>query len=303
MPRVSVIIPFHNRVRWLVEAVNSVLDQTYQDFEIILVDDGSTEDASCVFNLDSRIKHLRQDNKGPASARNRAIDSALGDYVAFLDSDDLLLPTKLEKQIALMESRPQVLFSHTSYQRVGEQGKEIEVVNSGTFGGRLGPEMLRDCPVATSTVVIRRDALDPGLRFEESIRVGEDTILWLRLAARSELVGLDQTLTKVRMHGRNAALDPQQHLVGMIDILTYIVQKDKMITSKLSREEASTIYLDIADLYLRQRKRSKFLRSLILATSKYPLHPRICPGFIRYLAAALAPRLRRLMGRYIEHTV
>lgn len=97
MSTVSVIIPFYNRVKWLREAVHSVFVQTYQDFEVILVDDGSSESLDELAELkDERIRYVRQQNKGPSAARNAGLDLAHGRYIAFLDADDIFWPMKLE---------------------------------------------------------------------------------------------------------------------------------------------------------------------------------------------------------------
>jgi glycosyltransferase involved in cell wall biosynthesis len=111
MPKVSVIIPFQNRIPWLKEAVESVLAQTFQDFEIIIVDNAST-DAYEAPN-DPRIQYIRQEDRGPAGGRNRGMDVARGDYIAFLDSDDLFMPAKLERQVAFMDSATRPTFAWT----------------------------------------------------------------------------------------------------------------------------------------------------------------------------------------------
>ena len=133
-PTVSVVIPFRNRIEWLGEAVQSVLDQTYDDFEVIVIDDGSDElEASQLGFKDGRIRYVRQDHKGRSTARNRGIGMSRGLFVAFLDSDDLFLPSKLERQVALMKENPICLLSHTSYERISVGGKGIGVVDSGKF--------------------------------------------------------------------------------------------------------------------------------------------------------------------------
>jgi len=104
MKKVSVIIPFYSNISWLAEAIDSVLDQTFKDFEIIVVNDGSPEDDIVFLEIyQNRIKYFKTENKGPAHARNFGIEVAQAEYLAFLDSDDLWMPTKLAKQIELMD--------------------------------------------------------------------------------------------------------------------------------------------------------------------------------------------------------
>ena len=136
-PRVSVVIPTFNRASILGNAIESVLSQTYDSYEIIIVDDGSTDDTSSVvtkFNS-SRINYLYQENKGRSSARNKALSLANGEYIAFLDSDDKFYPQKLELQVTLLDSNPAFGMSYTSARVSDEHGKEIfrDGIAEGTY--------------------------------------------------------------------------------------------------------------------------------------------------------------------------
>jgi len=274
MPTVSVIIPFHNRVKWVAEAVQSVLDQTYSNFEVILVDDGSTEDITqCNFINDNRIRYIRQDNRGPAVARNRGIDVALGRYVAFLDSDDLFLPTKLEIQIAHMEDHPNVPFSHTSYQRISKAGEPLEIINSGRFTGKVYPEILLNCPIGTSTVMIHRDILG-DMRFETSIRSGEDVILWIRIAKEYKIMGIDNPLTKIRIHGYYTFYDPQKRLTGLINIMNYAMKYDNKLNFSFRQKFFSTICTRVGMLHLQRGEKKEGYRYFIRAILAWPLNYR-----------------------------
>lgn len=205
-PKISVIIPFYNRVNWLLEAVDSVLQQTRNDFEIIMVDDGSTEDVCLLSRYnDSRIFYIRQDNKGPAEARNNGIKHARGKYIAFLDADDLFLPDKLEVQYQYMEQHPEVLLTHTSYQRIDNQGVVISGQHSGLYTYKHYTDLMVSCPIATPTVMVRGDVLRSfDIKFPSGIHVGEDILFWIEIAKTGKIVGIDKVLASVRMHGSNA---------------------------------------------------------------------------------------------------
>jgi glycosyltransferase involved in cell wall biosynthesis len=294
MPKVSVIIPFHNRIKWLTEAVQSVLDQTYTDSEIILVDDGSTEDITSHIDIgDERIRYVRQENKGPAAARNHGIDLARGCYVAFLDSDDLFLPTKLEKQVTCMEEHPDILLSHTSYQRISAEGEYIEEMKSGTLSGRVYPEIILHCPITTPTVMIRREGFSKEMRFEESIQLGEDTILWMRFAKKSEIMGLDEPLTKVRMHGNNATLDLEAQIIGRMNVINHAIKNDRDLTYILRRKLLSSIYFDIGIVYFRKREKVQSLGFLIRAIIAWPLnyviYKRLLSFLVKFLLRSMFP--------------
>ncbi|WP_283193766.1 glycosyltransferase [Rhizobium sp. AN80A] len=131
--KVSVVIPFYNRIDWTIEAIQSVQAQTHQNFEILLIDDGSTEDLTLLnaaVGADHRIQYFRQANSGPAKARNLGIELATGSYIAFLDADDLFLPTKLERQLTFMLDNA-AHFSHTSYRRMDGSGIQLRCIRLG----------------------------------------------------------------------------------------------------------------------------------------------------------------------------
>ena len=223
--KISVIVPFFNRIPLLLEAIESVLQQTYENFELILVDDGSTDNIDEVIVLserEQRIRLLRQDNQGAAAARNYGIREAAGDYIAFLDSDDLFLPDKLQKQIEFMVSGKYDV-SHTSYYVVDMEKRYRRTVDSGYQSGYLFPELLGHCEIATPTVMAKRSVLT---QFEEpfpvNFRIGEDICLWIELAFRYKIGGIKYPLTSVRVGETSAVHSKEKLRIGLFNILTYI---------------------------------------------------------------------------------
>lgn len=272
MPRVSVIIPFYNRMRWVADAVRSVLAQTYRNFEIILVDDGSTEDiTSCVDIRNQQIQYLRQENKGPAAARNLGISVANGAFISFLDSDDIFLPDKLEKQVACMLNAPEALMSHTSYELIDVNKNLLGVVNSSRFAGHVYPAILLGCPIATPTVMIRREAFCNGLRFKEDMRIAEDILLWSEIAQRSPILGIDEPLTRVRKHGKNAADDLNAQVLGSLILAEYGIRKNPRLGSHLRRKLLGSKYLGLSYLYMQKGDKKNYLRYRFLASYNNPL--------------------------------
>jgi glycosyltransferase involved in cell wall biosynthesis len=167
-------MPVYNRIPWAVEALRSVLDQTYTDFEVVVVDDGSTEDPTPLMMTDRRVRYFRQENRGASAARNLGVSLARGRYVAFLDSDDLFAPDKLEKQVLAMEGSPHVAISHTSYILIDAEGETIDEVYSGRYSGKVYPGIYTDSHhIATPTVMVRSEALDRTLGFNEAVRCFE----------------------------------------------------------------------------------------------------------------------------------
>ena len=156
MPKASVIIPAFNRAELLRETLDSVLAQTFTDWECVVVDDGSSEDLSFAGTLDPRIRLIRQPNQGVSVARNRGIAHSTGGLIAFLDSDDLWLPAKLEKQVAAMDADPTIGLCHTDYAVLDQNGNKIFLP---TGAGRLVDfhTMLSFGPTFPTTTAARRN--------------------------------------------------------------------------------------------------------------------------------------------------
>ena len=203
--KVSVIIPFYSHKEWLAESLQSVYNQTFQDFEVILVNDGSKEDISDILDLyEGRLLYFFQENKGPASARNFGILKATGEYVAFEDSDDIWEAAKLEKQVAFMEEQ-QLVWSHTGFSYWWPESRKKKTINVDLEYGDIYFQRQIASKMATPCVMIRRDfLLESGLLFPENIRNGEDSELWTEIARRHPIGLIQEPLVKVRMRGGNS---------------------------------------------------------------------------------------------------
>ena len=270
MTLVSVVIPYFNRLEWLKPAVDSVLLQTFPDFEVIVIDDGSEEHPGILEMVeDARVRYVRQEHLGVSSARNRGIRLARGKYIAFLDADDVFLPEKLEVQVGQMEARPDIAFSHTSYRRMDAAGNDLEDIRSGTFGGTVYPEIVRRCPIATPTVMVLREMLgERDLAFDQSVGIGEDTILWIDIARRYEILGIDCVLTKVRLHGRNAFSDPLAQYRGGMEVLRHAFLKDTGLGVLFRRRALAGVCSSAGQIFLEQGQ-SKSARRYVSRTLMY----------------------------------
>ncbi len=199
-PLVSVVIPFFNRIEMTERAVESVLSQTYKNIEIILVDDYSSVDDSALLKFISshnNIIHIKlEKNVGPGEARNIGIKNASGEYIAFLDSDDAWENEKLEIQIGKMQEN-QWEFSHTSYYRYNYVLDETVVVNS-ALSVNIYPFIAFHCRIATPCVVVTKKVLDET-PFNASLRVSEDTLLWLELSRKIALHGINIPLARINI--------------------------------------------------------------------------------------------------------
>lgn len=213
---VSVIIPFYSHLDWLEEALESVFDQTYKDYEIIVINDGSTEDLTNFKKkyLD-RIVYFEIKNSGPAYARNVGIENAKGKYITFLDSDDLWLPTKLEKQVRFMEDHS-VVWSHTLYAVFNNEDEErkLTIINNEDYSGNIFPLCFTSLKIGTPCVMILTQFLrtNSNIRFSENMRFGQDGYLWMLIGMTEPLGLCKEVLTYVRRSGGNAVQRARVHL-------------------------------------------------------------------------------------------
>lgn len=214
-PFISVVIPAYNAEKYIEETLDSVRAQTFSDYEILVVDDGSTDRTVQIASGYDGVQLLLQKNRGAAAARNTGIRAARGAYVAFLDADDIWFPSKLEKQVAHLRAHPltewtytdALVFDEATRRTICRIGKRIHLHE----GDILQPLLLR-CFIASATPVVKRSVLvDAGL-FDETRqrRVIEDWSLWLRIAERHAVALIDEPLAMIRMHARNTSrmMDP-----------------------------------------------------------------------------------------------
>jgi glycosyltransferase involved in cell wall biosynthesis len=211
-PAVSIILPTFNRLDLLRVAVESVLAQTFADWELLVADDGSGAEtrAYLLALTDPRVRVLWLPHTGnPAAVRNAAIRGARGRYLAFLDSDDSWLPAKLERQLAALGARGDCRWSYTPTERLDALGRPVpDATPFVPHNGTIALALLRiDAYLATPTVVAERALVVEAGGFDEAQRFGEDYDLWLRLALRSPVVVVNERLARVRLHRDNYSHD------------------------------------------------------------------------------------------------
>lgn len=186
MPLVSVIIPTYNRRDFLKEAIRSVLEQSFRDFELIVVDDGSKDGTHEMIQREfsGLLTYLYQENQGVSRARNRGLQVAQGEFVAFLDSDDLWLPRKLERQVAFMQSNPDAQICYTDEIWIRRGVRVNPKKKHAKYSGWIYPRCLPLCIISPSSALMRRELLEQVGGFDEEMPVCEDYDLWLRISAR-----------------------------------------------------------------------------------------------------------------------
>lgn len=228
-PIVSVVIPFYSGVEWLELAIESVLNQTYKNYEIIVVNDGSKENIDTIkYKFKENIKLINKINEGPASARNEGIRRALGKYIAFLDSDDIWEKDKLDEQIKAMEKHNSV-WSQTMIEYFGDDIKN-KIIDTSIYKGNVFPLCLVSFKIQTSAVVVRRDVLlSENIEFPKDKRYGQDTYVWLELAKKYPLLSIDKPYTKFRIRSNNAGFRAHVQLVARANMWKDIINNNTSV--------------------------------------------------------------------------
>lgn len=212
-PAVTVIIPSYNYANFLTESVESVLGQTFSDFELIIVDDGSTDDTAEIvkkYLCDPRIHYIYQENRGLSAARNAGIMRARGYYIALLDADDAWLPWKLERQVNVMEEQgPEVALVYCFFEFVDEKSEVLEVVDRPILKDPSFNDLMHTNWVlgSGSSVLIRKSVFDRVGYFDEEMKSLEDLNMWLRILHEFDSARVNEVLVRIRRHRRSMQTD------------------------------------------------------------------------------------------------
>lgn len=247
----SVVMPVYNGERFLREAIESILNQRYTDFEFFIINDGSTDRTKEIVlsYSDSRIRYLENTkNFGIVFSINRGLEAATGKYIARMDADDISLPERLEKQVSYMECHPSVGLLGTGIIVFGENTVEHKGSNSLT-NGRILVDMIFDSPFCHPSVVLRKSVLDKhNFRFDEMCEKAEDYDLWEQMSHVCEMANLSEPLLKYRKHGNQVTqtcTGRQAESVRIIkkrmyhELLPELTQEDMNVLIKVTNRERS----------------------------------------------------------------
>ena len=302
-PKVSVIIPTYNYGHYVAEAIQSVLEQTFQDFELIVVDDGSTDDTEqVVAQFGDALQYIYQHNRGYAAARNVAIQQSRGTILAFLDADDMWLPQKLAVQVDYFERHLEVGVVSASYYHIDAHGK---VTGKGPHTpqaqGWLFERLLTQGNfIAMPTVAIRRQCFETVGLFDESLKTTVDWDLWLRLSSTYPFGYIDQYLAQYRLHEANMHRKADIKARDTLAVLDKAFSKSDLPLNV--RHKRGQVYgqahLTIAWRYILNHQTVIARQHLFQAVKLYPRHV-ANPLFLRMLLATVIgtqpyARLRRL---------
>ena len=257
MPKVSIIIPAYNAESTIRCTIESIQKQTFSDFELIVINDGSTDRTAEIIRgiKDSRIKLLCYKNGGLPVARNRGIQNATGEYIAFLDADDLWTKDKLEKQLAVLEANPEagVAYSMTCY--IDRQGNFLYNCNPVSFEGDVLEELLLTNFLHNgSNPLIRQQAIKAIGKFDSSLKSSEDWDYYLKLAARYTFVVVPEYQILYRKTSTNMSSNVERMKQTSYIVLERAYQNAPQNLQYLRSKSFSILHLYCAELYLHHSK-------------------------------------------------
>jgi len=276
MPKVTVIIPAYNAEKYIEQTINSVLAQTFQDFEIIVINDGSRDKTAEIVNsYGLSVRCIQTTNGGVSRARNLGIDNALGEYIAFLDSDDLWAPTKLEKQVALLNENQNIGLCFTALERVDRNLKLIGKTEAHNYPDFCEALLLYSCVVtgSCSSVMLRTNIAKQTGGFDTSFTNYEDWEYWLQLSLITEFAAIPEYLVKYRTVAGSASFnDPagiERNVKGVLNKFFAAPQLPKKY-EKLRNKSYSNNWLILSGQYLHAKQYAGSLRCLWNALRLYP---------------------------------
>lgn len=220
MPLVSVCIPTYNRRRYLGETLRSVFAQTYSDFEVVVIDDGSTDDtAEMIKNCGLNVRYFWQKNAGDAAARNKLIELARGQYITFLDSDDLLAPDALERMVMAAEAESEPVVVYGPYIRIDEYGNVTGRCKRKLRTGFITKYLFEDILVHSCGSMFPKKILEETKGFDTLLPLCSDYDLWLRLSTKYRFIALKEPTFKRRRHSANLSVASAVNRIKELDVL------------------------------------------------------------------------------------
>lgn len=277
MPKVDIIIPAYNAARYLPAAIESVIAQTFDDWRILLVDDGSTDNTAEVVapfagQLGPKLLYIHQPNAGLPAARNTAIRNSSAEFLALLDADDVWLPCRLSESLKCFEGRPQVGLSYGFNDRIDPDGNIIDTFDRRQKHGegRIAPYIYtRRVDLPCPTITFRRSAVDEVGLFDESLRATEDRDLWFRIALRYEVALAPKVIAHYRISPGSMSTDPMRMLTAQLQS----IEKHRGSPGcgwLVRRIALARVYRQHAEALGLRRRRWAALRSSLRSFSLYP---------------------------------
>lgn len=295
MPLISVVIPTYNNSHYVLAAVNSALQQTYANKEIIVIDDGSNDGTRQILKqltVNEKIRYHYQDNAGLSAARNAGIKLANGTYIALLDADDVWDPEKLSLQVKAFSDHRNSKMIFTDFNTFNDQGLFVMNVCRSKFRHDVAVTFealyTRNNFILPSTVLIHKCVFADCGYFDETLRAVEDYDMWLRVVQKYDVRGMPQNLVNIRHHGTNMTRD----LSRMIDSERMVIHKYKdIVCNKMYSRRVAKMFLLNATRAIHQ---ADYARAVTLFIKGFRLHPFLFVDISVFLATMVLGN--RLVG-------
>jgi glycosyltransferase involved in cell wall biosynthesis len=267
MRTISVIIPTYNYARFVREAIDSALGQTLAPLEVIVVDDGSTDETPRILaEYGDRIRVIRQENQGVAAARNTALAAVRGEYIALLDSDDIWEPHKLERQLARFEADPALGLVHCGAETIDTDGRPIGVLLNGSEGW-VAEDLLRlDRDVFEgpgSIIVVPKRIIEEVGGFDESLSQSDDWELFYRIALRYRIGYVAEVLASYRLHGSGIHMNIPRMEHNMLLALGKAFASPDPAVQSLRKQAYGRLHRILAGCYFQAGKPRQFIRHTV----------------------------------------
>jgi glycosyltransferase involved in cell wall biosynthesis len=292
---VSVVIASYNMGQYLPRAVHSALAQSYPNVEVQIVDDGSTDDTPAIVRQwqgDARVRVQRQPNGGQARARNQGVALSRGRFVAFLDADDEWLPDKLTRQMPLFDARPELGVVYSDFERMDAEGRPLPKGPFTMYRGRVSGPLLIDNFVSFQTAVVRRECMERYGAFDESVRMGDDYELFLRLSAHCEFDFIPEVTVRYRVwSGQMSKNYRRRYESGIRTMQAFLARNPRLVKPAVIRTAWAHTYTGRGDCILWHEHRWRaalgdYLRAL-------SFHPGYWPAWRAILRSLLTHRAPR----------
>ena len=269
--KVSVVIPAYNKADFTVKTVESVLNQTYKNIEIIVIDDGSTDNTGERLRpYGDKIKYVYKENGGACSARNTGIRLSTGDYIAPLDCDDMYLPEKIEKSVEYLEKQPDFDFVHTPVYFIDEKDNILRVysLRENRHIGWLAKRLIARNLICNSTALIRKSCFEDAGLFDETLFTHADWDMWLRLAEKCKVGYISAPLTLYRKSSGYILRHLEQAKREGLAVLEKAFKRNPRLSSFAKSRLISHVYFRNAVGYLKIEDLKKAKKELITAIQK-----------------------------------
>ena len=303
--KVSVIVLTYNRAHMVSEAIDSILNQTFKDFELIVVDNESVDNTEEVIKsyTDERIRYFRHQNNGLVAVnRNYGISKANGEYIAFCDDDDLWMPEKLERQVKLLDLNKELGLVYSDSYIMDENGnleRDTSLSSSRLLRGNVFDKLFQSNFIPMLTVMIRREVLSKVGGFDPKYIIAQDYDLWLRIAEHYPIDFTEEPLAKYRIHGGSVSRNRELAINEVFQLTEYWLEKkanlERGFRGKAKQKQAN-LHISLMVYYFRNHQNQKAISESMNLIRLFPYSLVLVPMVIAKLGRVLNPR-RNSCGR------